>query len=245
MHHRVIIYRRCASIHYDLCLRALVGGARVRGEVSHARPTFRHYRRGSNFKLRAGVGWSLASSWQRTDCHNLDYKVAISASGRMVSSLTPIDASSRDVCSPGTRAREINVLMKKRAAEFAEIAKRPLSMDINNCRRVPYLKSTEEETHRNTISPSYSYHFLIREGWEENLDNNETEILEAKPNMLRTRQAISVKTITVFIAEGARRLGEEREKDDQYPVAPWLLALFIFVVCGSAVFQIIQSIRLA
>ncbi|KAF9423400.1 hypothetical protein HW555_001209 [Spodoptera exigua] len=35
------------------------------------------------------------------------------------------------------------------------------------------------------------------------------------------------------------------EKDDQYPVAPWLLALFIFVVCGSAVFQIIQSIRLA
>ncbi|KAI5636184.1 ribosome associated membrane protein RAMP4 domain-containing protein [Phthorimaea operculella] len=38
---------------------------------------------------------------------------------------------------------------------------------------------------------------------------------------------------------------EEEEKDDQYPVAPWLLALFIFVVCGSAVFQIIQSIRLA
>ena len=28
-------------------------------------------------------------------------------------------------------------------------------------------------------------------------------------------------------------------------VGPWLLALFIFVVCGSAVFQIIQSIRMA
>ena len=28
-------------------------------------------------------------------------------------------------------------------------------------------------------------------------------------------------------------------------VGPWLLALFIFVVCGSAIFQIIQSIRMA
>uniref|UniRef100_A0A3P9QDD8 Stress-associated endoplasmic reticulum protein n=1 Tax=Poecilia reticulata TaxID=8081 RepID=A0A3P9QDD8_POERE len=27
-------------------------------------------------------------------------------------------------------------------------------------------------------------------------------------------------------------------------VGPWLLALFIFVVCGSAIFQIIQSIRM-
>jgi len=32
---------------------------------------------------------------------------------------------------------------------------------------------------------------------------------------------------------------------EKYPVGPWLLALFIFVVCGSAVFQIIQSIRMA
>ena len=29
------------------------------------------------------------------------------------------------------------------------------------------------------------------------------------------------------------------------PVGPWLLALFVFVVVGSAVFQIIQSIRMA
>lgn len=28
------------------------------------------------------------------------------------------------------------------------------------------------------------------------------------------------------------------------PVGPWLLGLFIFVVCGSAVFQLIQSIRM-
>ncbi|CAH0548159.1 unnamed protein product [Brassicogethes aeneus] len=33
--------------------------------------------------------------------------------------------------------------------------------------------------------------------------------------------------------------------DEKTPVGPWLLALFIFVVCGSAVFQIIQSIRMA
>ncbi|KAG8232547.1 hypothetical protein J437_LFUL012897 [Ladona fulva] len=33
--------------------------------------------------------------------------------------------------------------------------------------------------------------------------------------------------------------------EDKYSVGPWLLALFIFVVCGSAIFQIIQSIRLA
>lgn len=32
--------------------------------------------------------------------------------------------------------------------------------------------------------------------------------------------------------------------EDKYPVGPWLLALFIFVVCGSAIFQIIQSIRM-
>ncbi|ESO88695.1 hypothetical protein LOTGIDRAFT_193286 [Lottia gigantea] len=33
--------------------------------------------------------------------------------------------------------------------------------------------------------------------------------------------------------------------DEKYPVGPWLLGLFVFVVCGSAVFQIIQSIRLS
>lgn len=34
-------------------------------------------------------------------------------------------------------------------------------------------------------------------------------------------------------------------KENQYPVGPWLLAFFLFVVCGSAIFQIIQSIRIA
>jgi len=35
-----------------------------------------------------------------------------------------------------------------------------------------------------------------------------------------------------------------RNPDDKVAVGPWLLALFIFVVCGSAIFQIIQSIRM-
>jgi hypothetical protein len=34
-----------------------------------------------------------------------------------------------------------------------------------------------------------------------------------------------------------------KTQDDQYPVAPWLLGLFIFVVCGSAIFEIIQAVR--
>ncbi|EAA00873.2 stress-associated endoplasmic reticulum protein 2 [Anopheles maculipalpis] len=36
-----------------------------------------------------------------------------------------------------------------------------------------------------------------------------------------------------------------KNTEEKYPVGPWLLALFIFVVCGSAIFQIIQSIRIA
>jgi len=32
------------------------------------------------------------------------------------------------------------------------------------------------------------------------------------------------------------------KKDEGYPVSPELIALFVFVVIGSAVFQIIQSV---
>jgi len=35
-----------------------------------------------------------------------------------------------------------------------------------------------------------------------------------------------------------------KTSDEKYAVGPWLLGLFVFVVCGSAVFQIIQSIRM-
>ncbi|XP_017164783.1 stress-associated endoplasmic reticulum protein 2-like [Poecilia reticulata] len=40
------------------------------------------------------------------------------------------------------------------------------------------------------------------------------------------------------------RAGPKRPQEEKYPVGPWLLALFVFVVCGSAIFQIIQSIRM-
>ncbi|XP_029373444.1 stress-associated endoplasmic reticulum protein 1 [Echeneis naucrates] len=40
------------------------------------------------------------------------------------------------------------------------------------------------------------------------------------------------------VSRSTRTLGEDKG------VGPWLLALFIFVVCGSAIFQIIQSIRM-
>ena len=33
-----------------------------------------------------------------------------------------------------------------------------------------------------------------------------------------------------------------KTSDDDRVVGPWMLALFIFVVCGSAVFQIIQTV---
>ena len=35
-------------------------------------------------------------------------------------------------------------------------------------------------------------------------------------------------------------VSKSSKKDEQYPVSPELLALFIFVVIGSAVFQIVQ-----
>ena len=35
------------------------------------------------------------------------------------------------------------------------------------------------------------------------------------------------------------------KSDDKYPVSPELIALFVFVVIGSAVFQIIQSVWMA
>jgi len=37
----------------------------------------------------------------------------------------------------------------------------------------------------------------------------------------------------------------KKPSESKTPVGPWLLALFVFVVVGSAVFQIIQSIRMA
>ncbi|CAB03157.1 Stress-associated endoplasmic reticulum protein 2 [Caenorhabditis elegans] len=32
--------------------------------------------------------------------------------------------------------------------------------------------------------------------------------------------------------------------EDKYPAAPWLIGLFVFVVCGSAVFEIIRYVKM-
>ncbi|XP_075426550.1 stress-associated endoplasmic reticulum protein 1 [Ascaphus truei] len=40
------------------------------------------------------------------------------------------------------------------------------------------------------------------------------------------------------------KTAQRSSPDEKSSVGPWLLALFIFVVCGSAIFQIIQSIRM-
>lgn len=34
-----------------------------------------------------------------------------------------------------------------------------------------------------------------------------------------------------------------KKKTDDFPVGPVVLAFFIFVVCGSVIFQLLQSIR--
>jgi hypothetical protein len=36
----------------------------------------------------------------------------------------------------------------------------------------------------------------------------------------------------------------QKPQEDKAPFGPILLGIFIFVVCGSAIFQIIQSIRM-
>ena len=40
-------------------------------------------------------------------------------------------------------------------------------------------------------------------------------------------------------------VSKSSKSDDKYPVSPELIALFVFVVIGSAVFQIIQSVWMA
>ena len=33
-----------------------------------------------------------------------------------------------------------------------------------------------------------------------------------------------------------------KPEEDESPVGPYMLALFVFVVCGSAIFEVIQTI---
>ena len=49
-----------------------------------------------------------------------------------------------------------------------------------------------------------------------------------------------VNKISILFQRG--NVSKSSKKDDGYPVSPELIALFVFVVIGSAVFQIVQSI---
>ncbi|KAI6224291.1 hypothetical protein M3Y99_01412800 [Aphelenchoides fujianensis] len=35
-----------------------------------------------------------------------------------------------------------------------------------------------------------------------------------------------------------------KPQDSKYPAAPWLIGLFVFVVCGSAIFEIVRYVKL-
>uniref|UniRef100_A0A915CUE7 Stress-associated endoplasmic reticulum protein n=1 Tax=Ditylenchus dipsaci TaxID=166011 RepID=A0A915CUE7_9BILA len=44
---------------------------------------------------------------------------------------------------------------------------------------------------------------------------------------------------------GSRQCAKSlKPSDNKYPAAPWLIGVFVFVVCGSAVFEIIRYIKL-
>ncbi|XP_054384950.2 stress-associated endoplasmic reticulum protein 2 isoform X1 [Pongo abelii] len=44
-----------------------------------------------------------------------------------------------------------------------------------------------------------------------------------------------------FLSSPFVRVSLERPQEEKYPVGPWLLALFVFVVCGSASFVPLRS----
>jgi hypothetical protein len=35
-----------------------------------------------------------------------------------------------------------------------------------------------------------------------------------------------------------------KPQEDKYAAAPWLIGLFVFVVCGSAIFEIIRYVKM-
>ncbi|XP_033226251.1 stress-associated endoplasmic reticulum protein 2 [Belonocnema kinseyi] len=61
----------------------------------------------------------------------------------------------------------------------------------------------------------------------------------------KQRMRIANEKATKNITQRGNVPKSSKVQEESSPVGPWLLALFIFVVCGSAIFQIIQSIRMA
>ncbi len=67
--------------------------------------------------------------------------------------------------------------------------------------------------------------------------------LKMPANQSKRKRAIEVHNKKVTQRGNVPKSSKQVEA--KTPVGPWLLALFVFVVVGSAVFQIIQSIRMA
>jgi hypothetical protein len=70
-----------------------------------------------------------------------------------------------------------------------------------------------------------------------------SEILIMPANQSKRKRA--VETHNKKVTQRGNVPKSSKQVETKTPVGPWLLALFVFVVVGSAVFQIIQSIRMA
>merc|ERR1712117_152994 len=71
------------------------------------------------------------------------------------------------------------------------------------------------------------------------LNSNQEFKMPTTPRMRKSNEK-NAKNITK-----RGNVSKSSKKDDAYPVSPELIALFLFVVIGSAVFQIVQSIWMA
>ena len=60
-----------------------------------------------------------------------------------------------------------------------------------------------------------------------------------------TAKPVDLNATALTLLTKLRTFSLLQQNESKYPVGPWLIGLFIFVVCGSAIFQLIQSIWMA
>merc|ERR1712243_245905 len=82
-----------------------------------------------------------------------------------------------------------------------------------------------------TTQTSVSYHLFIRK------HISDTSIKMPSTPQMRKANEKNAKNVTK-----RGNVTKTSKTDDKYPVSPELIALFVFVVIGSAVFQIIQAV---
>merc|ERR1739840_63550 len=70
--------------------------------------------------------------------------------------------------------------------------------------------------------------------------NNSTSVKMPSTPQMRKANEKNAKNVTK-----RGNVVKSSKTDEKYPVSPELIALFVFVVIGSAVFQIIQSVWMA